>query len=332
MNYGNVVGTVLVGGIAGKIIQSVLANCYNLATVTGTTNVGAIAGTSDHYWGDRSIITNCYYAKTPGINDSLYAFGNRTADGSIADDATGIAEPKNHDELKQQSTFVNWDFDTVWAIDPTVNDGYPYLRWQTFSDNPVEVNSVTLDQTALTLSAGDATYLTATVSPATATDKTLTWTTSATSVATVTPAGKVTAVAPGTATITAASADGKHSASCTVTVNPRAADEYTLTALTVRDTSGNPHTTVPATSFWATVTVRNNTSSGNTTVLLAAYSADGQYLDLYAAQTEDVPVGASVKLSFLVPNTDGKVAQIKAFCVASLENLTPLSKALTVGS
>ncbi len=326
-NFAHIEGTSSVGGIIGSAEYLKLKNAYNLGSISAQTNAGAIIGNSDHIWGDRSTITNCYYAKTP----DLYAFGNRT-DTGIADDEPGIAEPKTLAELKQRSTFVNWDFDTVWAIDPTLNDGYPYLRWQTFSDTPIEINSITLDQTTLTLSVGDTAYLAATVSPATATDKTLTWTTSAPSVATVTPAGKVTAVAPGTATITAASADGNHSASCTVTVEPRTADEYTLTALTVRDASGNPHTTVPATSFWTTVTVRNNTSSGDSTVLLASYDTNGQYLGLYAAQMEEIPAGASVKLSFFIPNTDGKVAQLKAFCVASLENLMPLSTTLTVGS
>lgn len=29
---------------------------------------------------------------------------------------------------KTQSTFTDWDFSTVWAISPTINEGYPYLR------------------------------------------------------------------------------------------------------------------------------------------------------------------------------------------------------------
>jgi hypothetical protein len=31
------------------------------------------------------------------------------------------------EELQQQSTYTDWDFEQVWAIDGTVNDGYPYL-------------------------------------------------------------------------------------------------------------------------------------------------------------------------------------------------------------
>lgn len=81
------------------------------------------------------------------------------------------------------------------------------------------VSSVTLDKTSLTLLAGNASTLTATVS-ATSNDiaTTVTWTSSNESVATVSD-GTVTAVASGSATITATStADTTKKATCAVTV------------------------------------------------------------------------------------------------------------------
>ena len=80
----------------------------------------------------------------------------------------------------------------------------------------IEVTEVTLSQTNLTLDEGESATLTATVLPADATDKTVTWSSSNPSVASVS-GGVVTAVREGTATITA-SAGGK-TAQCTVTVN-----------------------------------------------------------------------------------------------------------------
>lgn len=80
----------------------------------------------------------------------------------------------------------------------------------------VAVESVTLDETTLTMDIGDEETLTATVAPDNATNKTVTWSSSNNTVATVAN-GKVTAVAAGTATITA-TADGKN-ATCAVTVN-----------------------------------------------------------------------------------------------------------------
>ena len=85
----------------------------------------------------------------------------------------------------------------------------------------VPVTSVTLDKTSLTLTEGDTQTLTATVKPDNATDKTVTWTSSNTSVAKV-EGGKVTAVAQGTATITAKAGD--KTATCAVTVNPKIVD------------------------------------------------------------------------------------------------------------
>ena len=80
---------------------------------------------------------------------------------------------------------------------------------------PREVESVTVEPASLTLEVGQSETLTATVSPGNADDKTVIWRSSDTDVATVED-GVVTAVAEGTATITA-TADGK-SATCLVTV------------------------------------------------------------------------------------------------------------------
>lgn len=84
-------------------------------------------------------------------------------------------------------------------------------------NNPVvPVESVSLDKTELKLAKGGNAKLTATVLPADATDKTVTWTTSKDKVAIVAADGTVTAVGEGTAVITA-TAGGK-TAQCTVTV------------------------------------------------------------------------------------------------------------------
>jgi len=77
------------------------------------------------------------------------------------------------------------------------------------------VTSVTLDRTSASLKAGETVTLTATVKPDDATDKTVTWTTSDASVATV-DNGVVTAKKVGTATITAKAGDKE--ATCSITV------------------------------------------------------------------------------------------------------------------
>lgn len=88
------------------------------------------------------------------------------------------------------------------------------------NEPPVQVTKITLDKSELSLEAGDKATLTATVEPAAATIKSVVWSSSNPAVVTVNPVtGEMTAVADGTATVTATSSSNREvSASCTVTV------------------------------------------------------------------------------------------------------------------
>lgn len=89
------------------------------------------------------------------------------------------------------------------------------------------VESVSLDKTNVELQEGEETTLAATVNPANATNKDLTWTSSDESVATI-ENGKVTALKVGNATITVKSVDGDKTASCEVTVLPVPVESVSL--------------------------------------------------------------------------------------------------------
>mgnify|MGYP002510661414 CR=1 FL=1 len=91
------------------------------------------------------------------------------------------------------------------------------LTWNSAATT-VPVTGVTLDKTTLSLEAGEEETLTATVEPTNATNKTVAWSSSDDTVATVDTNGKVTAVKAGTATITVTTADGNKTATCAVTV------------------------------------------------------------------------------------------------------------------
>lgn len=88
------------------------------------------------------------------------------------------------------------------------------------NEPPVKVTKITLDKTELSLDTGAKTTLTATVEPADATIKSVVWSSSNPAVADVNPVtGEITAIADGTATVTATSSSNKEvSASCAVTV------------------------------------------------------------------------------------------------------------------
>ncbi len=107
------------------------------------------------------------------------------------------------------------------TITATTTDG-TYLSANcalTVQQNIIYATSISLNKASAGLTEGNTIQLTATVMPEDATDKTVTWKSSNTSVATVNISGLVTAVAPGSATITATTNDGSNlSASCVVTV------------------------------------------------------------------------------------------------------------------
>lgn len=88
-------------------------------------------------------------------------------------------------------------------------------------DRIVHVTQVRLDKTDELLTVGSKLQLTATVLPENATDRTVKWTSSDDAIATVDGNGQVTALAEGTATISAVSNDGEKRGSCQITVAAR---------------------------------------------------------------------------------------------------------------
>jgi uncharacterized protein YjdB len=82
----------------------------------------------------------------------------------------------------------------------------------------IPVTGMVLDKTSADVLTGTKIQLTATVYPTNATDKTITWTSNNTSVATVDSNGLVTGIASGIATITATSNDGAYTATSSISV------------------------------------------------------------------------------------------------------------------
>ena len=85
---------------------------------------------------------------------------------------------------------------------------------------PIHVSSIALSPTSTTITVGETTTLSASISPANATNQNVTWSSSNTNVATVSSAGVVTAKAEGSATITATTEDSGKKATCVVNVAP----------------------------------------------------------------------------------------------------------------
>ena len=96
--------------------------------------------------------------------------------------------------------------------------------------DPVAVTGVKLPFTALTQKIGTSFTLVATIEPANATNKTVTWSSSNNTVASVTNMGVVQAKAAGTADITVTTADGGYTATCSFTVTT---EDVPLTGLKI---------------------------------------------------------------------------------------------------
>ena len=318
-----------VGGIVGSSNALTMINCYNIGNVKPQAMpsggyLGAIAGSDNILW-NPDTVSGCFYLQNDTINANLFGCGG-IATSSLEPEGLN---PRGAAELQLHETFTDWDFNETWSISPDINGGYPYLQWQESALSDTAVGDVEISKTALALTVGDCTYLTATVSPFNASDKSVVWKSSDSDIATVSAAGKVTAVSAGTAIITATTVDGGYTASCAVTVTERLAEEYKINSITVRDNDGAVLSAIPNGDCLATVSIKNLASEGNTLVFLAAYTSTGQYQGMLWVSVEDLPVGATIKVSLPVDNSDGKIANLKAFTVASFSNLTPLGEAVS---
>jgi hypothetical protein len=99
---GAVVGVTYVGGFVGLCDSVAVAysRCYSVGSVTGTSSVGGFSGA--------------------GTSTATYCFWDTETSGqATSNDGTG----KTTAEMKLPATFTNWDFSTVWDINPTVT--YP---------------------------------------------------------------------------------------------------------------------------------------------------------------------------------------------------------------
>jgi hypothetical protein len=94
------------GGLVGSG-GSTLSNCYASGSVLAGDNSELLGGLVGQSWGHLS---NCYFL-TP-------------SDGDGPDNGEGL--PLTEEQMKQQTSFVGWDFDNIWTVDEGMD--YPKLR------------------------------------------------------------------------------------------------------------------------------------------------------------------------------------------------------------
>ena len=110
---GEVNGSNYVGGLVGSnLAYSSISYSYSIGTVSGSLSVGGLVGDNSE------TITSCYFLDTSGPNN-------------------GFGTPLTDEEMKQQDSFIGWDFvcetadgtEDIWrmCIDEV---HYPLLWWQ----------------------------------------------------------------------------------------------------------------------------------------------------------------------------------------------------------
>jgi hypothetical protein len=114
------------GGIVGLNESSGVSNSYSVAYVganNGQDSNGGLIGWQ--YSGGSQ--TNSYWDKeTSGKNNMCGSTAYNSPES--CNDENGLTDA----QAKKWASYQGFDFETIWRIDASKNDGYPYLAWQTF--------------------------------------------------------------------------------------------------------------------------------------------------------------------------------------------------------
>jgi hypothetical protein len=118
---GNVNGKSRVGGVIGYNNSSWIQQCYSICKVTGESEIGGFAGYTTAAL--SAGISSCFWdVEVSGVSSGTgRGMGKSTA---LMKSITTFTDPASEglDSL--------WDFDSIWAINPDSNSGYPYLRFE----------------------------------------------------------------------------------------------------------------------------------------------------------------------------------------------------------
>ena len=161
----------------------------------------------------------------------------KTEDAEASELSAVVVEAADSEEVDDSVATMPEDLATMDSAFGVVPEN---LKAETKVTVTTNVESVTLDKAEGVLTVGNTVTVTATVTPDTATNASVTWSSSDEAIATVDSEGKITAVAPGTATITAVS-DSNPDANATyaVTVQAKKVVASTSTKTSSKSNSGN---------------------------------------------------------------------------------------------
>ena len=178
---GQINGYSAIGGVAGSCLNATVSNSYSRTMVTGGDLTGGLVGSNfdsqiDHTYSTGKITSPGNNAGgLVGYTTANYYITQSFWDTITAGTAKGIGFGKSTAEMTAPCTYVDgteasWDFmdetdngtDDLWGMNAAVNDGYPFLSWQGYTNTESCCNidtSVTRDGITLTANAtGDVIY------------------------------------------------------------------------------------------------------------------------------------------------------------------------------
>jgi len=130
---GTINGQYMIGGIVGQFVTGSVKNCWSTAKVSGLGRVGGLVGylgsgaTVDFSYSTGQVTATSMLGGLIGDNVSTTftnvtnSYWDITTSGmTISEGGTG----KTTSEMKTQSTYKGWDFNSTWGI----NGDYPYLQ------------------------------------------------------------------------------------------------------------------------------------------------------------------------------------------------------------
>jgi hypothetical protein len=136
-----------IGGLIGHNNYGRIIDSYSMASVKGTgLSNGGIIGQGYH---SESVLSNVFAAGVVdngggliGVNHNggsdyeLTSYWDREVTGKTTSANSDISFGKTTAEMKLLETYISWDFDEIWGLNPDVNNGYPFLRWQGYEHAP----------------------------------------------------------------------------------------------------------------------------------------------------------------------------------------------------
>lgn len=219
------------------------------------------------------------------------------------------------------------------VIIATTSNGKTATCTVTVTTSVVDVTGVTLNKTELSLTVGGSATLTATVTPANATDSSVTWHSSNPSVVTV-ENGVVTAKGAGSATITVTTSNGK-TATCTVTVKEKVIPSGLNFALTLNDSFyivtgyyGNAtEYTIPAIyDGLRVIGIQSNAFRNNTNLKKITIPSNIEVIGASAF------AGCTALTEIVIPESVTKIEESTFFDCTSLRGIRIHGKIKTVGN